>query len=481
MLLENILEYIREDPRRAKIVKVVGFIFLLLIVITILFNIPTSRPLQIRNIDLPGRSFARQDGKFLRYFNGLAFVKTNLQDTSSTIISKGMLLPSITQVYFVDDKGALVSFEGTRIYSSRLAKYNDSMHLDYFEKEAWSNLLWYVNFSTGDITPVEGNAPSTPQTVVGSNRTSIFYVAKQEQQNDSNYNDDDQESPRFSLFSLDTTTQQRTVLAALPEKTDAVLSVARCHDAGVCVISYANDSYNLLAYKDKKLISILTTKDTILPTNDLKKFVIVKGFVDYNDHGGDTPEDSTVVSKATAYEYDISTKKTSVLGAGVGEASHVFPLVGTSSLSLYSVNNSSELSIYHQTPSLLFLPTVSTTAVAILGEKIPVEVRDYAYDTGEMLLATKDNSVQYVGRGSIPPKPAEPPTNLVNTCATQYKSEAAYTAISSLYTLYIPYTDSFESTVDQLSKCLLRTPNSTFGYMFQVMGTDPDSGRIVTD
>lgn len=472
MILE-IIEALRNKPKVFKTIILMAVILTVFVIMVLLVNIPTTRPNTLQNLDLTSQSFPTLGENSLRYFNGTAFVESDLATKTNTVLSDPARLPNLTSAHYVGDSGVLTTFD-RQIYNTSVEKYITELHLGLYQKTALNSMLWYLDFSDNKFYNLS-TRPIEQGTYYYNPGSQIAYFVTRYHDGVGDTTDN---PPSFYLYSFNSKDKKTTRRVSLPKSVDSVESLTPCQKYDVCIVAISGDQRSLLGYGNNKLTNILSTKDIIIASNNPSKFVIADRLKVYGDISGAEGSDNIEVSVS---EYDINTNQTKSLGISIQNAANILPLYSQESVTIYSNINHTKRLIAHRSPSIVLFPNISQSSSSVKSSELPFRVKSYSYADNSMLMENYDGSISYDGSGSLPFKSKSPPTELVKICATQSGGEVEYTAIHSLYTLYVKLDGTFETSVDQIGKCILKNPNDTFGYMFEVKGTDPQSGKIATD
>lgn len=478
MIIEPFIEYFRSNPKQAMVAKIVTAGLATVLVLGMLATIPTSSPISPSTTSISADSHPTLQGDELRYFNGISFIKINTHDSKASVISKSARLPGLGYAQIVGDHGAITTLTGS-FGSTAAEKFIESLYLGSIDTIALSHLAWYVDFSNGEISAIPSTPPDTNGYFYDASKNTAFYTAPYIPPLETGEASPLYDEATKALYSFDPTTKTVKELARFPEVMLNVKSLSPCGDNGLCVVAESENNYNLFRYNNDKIENVLKTPSRIFSTNNQSKFVLADQLTYYGDIDSET-DSKKIVSKIS--EYDIQTKKESSLGISANNITNLIPLYNKSSLTLYANFGHTELQTIHRSPSIVLLPNISKSSKKVDNPGHLVDkVKSYSYADNSMILSKYDGSIAYAGPGKLPAKPKTPPSQLVQGCVQQHGSEVEYTAMHSLYTLYVPVSGAFAATVEQIGDCILKNPSDTFGYTFQVMGTSPESGRIITD
>lgn len=478
MIIETILEYLRNNPKQAFIIKLSIIVFIIFLVVTLLINIPTSRLQNIVITGLPDDATPTLNGNEVYYYNGMSFIQTSLDTGKSSSISSSYRLPLLNNVYFMGSKGVIFNFNGNT-QSTLLEEYAKSIDTTEADDEYSRNLFWYLDFSTKEIS-VLLHGPISPNSFYYDQSSETAYYVATPIPEIITEDDASKNSHNQTLYRLKINSTTSEELAKFPDIILDIKSLSPCgDDNNLCIVAESEHSYNLFQYNNDKIENILTTPNRIFYTNNQSKFVLADQLTYYGDVDNES-DGKKIVSKIS--EYDIRNKKESSLGISANNITNLIPLYNKSSLTLYANFGHTELQTIHRSPSIVLLPNISKSSKKVDNPGHLVDkVKSYSYADNSMIFSRYDGSVAYAGPGKLPAKPKTPPTQLVQGCVQQHGSEVEYTAMHSLYTLYVPVSGAFAATIEQIGDCILKNPNDTFGYMFQIMGTSPESGRIITN
>jgi hypothetical protein len=484
MILETILDYLKNNPKQARVIKNVGVILLLLLLFSILANIQTSRPFVLQKTPLNASTFATLQGDDLRYFNGLVFLKTNTTTQKTTVISKGLRLPTIESLYFLGDNGALAVFSGN-FYATPLESYIDNLHLNDIDSQTLSGILWYINFGNGSVQPVATHAPDRDAFYYNPSSKVAYYIAPELAGEETGEENPIVSKAQRVLYTIANPSESPQAVAALPTAGEAGRYIQPCTSHTLCVITSGVDTkHQLYTLDDNKFKKLLETNGFILPTGSTDMFVkavITPGEARQIDDLSMTNDSTQFIS------YDISTSKERVLDAPQKGVVGVFALAQNKAVSIIgNINSLSRITIHDASTFIGLSKTTLSTDTAsqtilpnnhVLSSPYSVS---YDLDAKQMLSLDNNESYIYAGQHSIPTKNQTSPSSIVETCVKRYNGSSTYTEKAALYTLYIPYSDTFSSTTAGVADCLFKEPSNSYGYIFDIKGIDPVTGKIAT-
>lgn len=481
-MIYEIIEYINNNPKFKRTFVTSVAVVILIFVIFTLYTTPTSKPLGIKAINTPRSAFARLQGSYLYHFDGLSFLKTDVRSSQTKVLSRGDRWPMINSIYWAGDYGALVTISGGYTYSPAEKVVRELPIKSISNNALKGSYIWYVDFATGEISSVDSRRPENNSYYFDDASKTIYYVA-----NDTTVDSKtgvamsaSGESYRI-LYGYDTASRSLKILNPV-EGVRYVSSVSSCGEKSVCLIGRdASGQNSILRYSNtSKITNIYTTDNSITPTNDPTRFLITKATGDISDK---TKIEGYIYSGPYSYElYNISTNKSELAGLSNKQSNYTIPLYSDNNMTIYSSVAGDSVSISHRTKSLLGLYMSTNQTSQDVSSSYMVNLDGYSTSPIGFAASESTKDTYVVSSNlSIPKKPSTPPDVLVQKCTGLQGSNAEYTSINSLYTIYVPLKDDFSSTIDEISKCILKQPNDSFGYMFGVKGTDPQSGRIATD
>ena len=485
MIFEQIIDHLRNNPRQAMLAKIAGIGLVAFVIFVLMINLPTSQPSPLRDISLSSEGFPSLQGDSIVYYNGVAFVRADLNSGKSSVLSKPMRLPNITSLHVVGDSGALATFSGS-LSTTPAEWFLSELAVDSLDDTIMSSILWYIDFKSGEISTVPTSSVDNAAYYYSPNNKNAYYVSAYIPPLETGEASPLRSTAERILYKLSSDSNEPVEVAKITEAGQTGQYVFPCLEYEICVVTKDNNQKNVLyGFDNQKLSKIFESSDLLLPTGDPDKLLSYKTFA--TDKKTNVDDTSVTGDDTEYYLYSIADKKIQKTGIRVGGVVGLVPLVNKNSLTLYLNINSTDLNTVHRTPSVVGVANVSksskntpdtTPKNTILA---PSFATTYSYDKPQLITSSNKSSTLYAGPGKLPTKPKTPPTELIQSCVQQHGSEVEYTAMHSLYTLYVPVSGAFAATVEQIGDCILKNPSDTFGYTFQVMGTSPESGRIITD
>lgn len=466
------------------------FIVTTLVIITLIatwllinsvFLTPAQKPLTISTTGLGSSNLPSLSGKNLLHYNGLSFIKTDLSTGQSSNLSN-IFIPGVTSVFWASDKGAVVTVDRLRPNTALDKYYQLNVANPYMYDYPNRDFPWFIDFSNNTITPIEEVSVGGRVFSYDEERKLLYFLSATPL-GENDYADDVPIAIGKPLVAWSIADKKVVSQTPMPDSS-IVNSITQCSDYEVCVttINYSTNDSKILGLKDNTLKELYKSQNKILPTNNPALFAI-------NDtsKSGYTSEDSenahdNLVSDISFFDIksnSLTKEKLSLKGS-----TDFVVLYKPDDINVYASFNDTEIKSLHQAPSaagnLAVASTVSTTETGLFL----LHPLSFSSDiAGAIAFGSSQSHVYYVGDGKLATiPPADGVESVVKSCTDKNAgSYFTYTKENSLYSLYIPFSDSYQKTISELNKCLFSNADRVYGYNFKVSGIDSATGKIITN
>lgn len=424
-------------------------------------------------------NFGSLRGDDIYYYNGLAFLKQNLETNQINTLNTGRNLPSIDKIFWADDNGVLFNFDGSfaaTIVEQKLRSRNETVN------KTTQNYTWYYDFKSGDLHLVDTAPIEKSLAVYSPSEKGFYYIA--------GFSDRIRYNPNvgITISFYDITTNTKSQISSNLQVTDPT-HLVRCVDAvkSICLIARSQQNpqtKQLLQIKSGSSKELLQTKGLILKTNQASKFVF---FEPENPASNGVLDEADILS-GEGRVFDVGNdekKSTGLLISGTGFGAYFENNRNLFIIDDYlrggGVINTEELHYGIGKKSWWHPAKVATIRVESKQEAQITEVSSYgnrtallvSYDDQQLLFSNKSqNTSVALGKDSVL-------SEQVSSCAKSQSATSDYFKSSNEFKVYLTLNQDFEQKVAAFSSCMKQT--NTTGFNFDFVGRDPVNGRIVTD
>lgn len=453
--MQNIIDLFKNKPKVVRIIALFIISITILIVILSLANNPASSPV-ISKLALGSNSYAHLYNSEIYSTDGDAFMKTNIKSGDTTTLLNGLRIPTISSLAWVGDKGVIVKFSGSVLYTK--AQNSIDVFGSDTDQEA-VNYSWYIDFTSKDIRLITRD--SVVSQVYYDTDSGLAYYAIQ--------------SPGglITFQKYNPSTGQVNTITDISANTASISSIYGC-DKSVCAIAINQDgtaiSSTIIKLTDHffdKIASytgIATHIDNPSGTLVLTATGSVSDNVEYTDAG---PYDAKLY---------IANGKTESLGS-VSSTNNYYGVINRR-IVIISDNDSRGALLKYNTKSLLGLP------LTITKDSVLPNNASFSSVVGQsdnfILLRSGDSSYYLLSDSSSTISTSitnnSDVSSLINSCSTDIN----YSSSDKQYTINVFSDSSLETTIKQVSDCIHKEPKAT-NYSYHFVIVSPTSGRIISN
>lgn len=432
-------------------------------------------------------NFAVMSQNTLYAYNGLAFYSQNVESGEIKVLSTGQKLPAPKRVYWAGDKGALITFDHSFLATSIYAKLQ-SEGLNPTEHGA--NTLWYMDFSTGELTLVEKTLPEEGLVTYQSQHDGFYYII--------NSAESDQEqlpySPELRFFKIDTRSTAKIATIHL----DAISNIQSCDPAkttsDICIIGNMKNTDGLQRIYSinqfGSMAELYNPNGRIFTTNIGGKYIVAP-LAEADKKTTTTDEVETDYAKTPAKLYDTSTKRESALGFDIETNNVSAHFVDASSFFVFGASDSNNVfqSYYSgvidesgkaSTKSLRLKDETGTPfQQTIIGTKTsgPGSIALTLLDDGSnAFFIPTDDQVK------VSPADMDTAESTVKNCSEQSGGTYEFFEDDNLFKIYLPENSTLSASIENISDCLVESEGGIVAsFNFYISTTSPVNGRITSD
>lgn len=458
---------------------VIILLMLLLIVGAVIFsqwmqgNATFQQPKLYKTNLTADQNFAHLQDSNLYAYNGTAFYKVDhAANNKLTVLSSGLKLPTPSNIYWADSKGALITFKSSFILTAvekALQKQGSVVN------ENTQLYAWYLDFSTGSLQLV---SPEPPDNVLYSQADNGFY-----------YTTANTQDKELSFYNV--ATHRSELISEL--SLSSVSGIQECKGTlRVCLTGYASteeDTQNLygVTEKDNKVKLLYRSPGFIVTTNTDDKVIAVTSAGEEHDseNAGDTH-----IEGGESYLYNIGAGSTEKLGVGVIK----------STASLVHFMDTNNFYVLDQAIELDDAPAYTSVTVntrgRIVAQTYPLVYGDGSAFKGDIIdlknstrsdsvlnTASKDQLIFATKPVRLStPKSRSIAQKVVNSCLKNGSQDNEYFDDFRMFRVFLPTDASFNTRIKSFSACIKNATDSPlYGYNYAFAGIDPTYDRIVTD
>lgn len=487
--------------RRITFLKWAAILIPLALVIVAIFYFAT-RPgyveFNVSTTDLESqKNFSYVHGTDLYAYNGMVFYKQNVTTGEITVLSEGQRLPKPDDIYWANDKGALMKFSGSYALTAVEDHFNVPEESILLPEDV-ENYTWYYNFESGDLNYVTRASVVPGNTYYSEEDGGMYFIG----------NDGVGPTTQTPLYFYDTNRQELTELAFDLAVTD-MTHVGPCPDnvEGACFTARDNEDtskkrvYNVTPDSEEKKV-LFETDAQLFATNN-PNYYLTSDYAqeeEAHSHSGNYSGPAGDVSSADASDdlpvvlRNISDDSSRTLDFTIGLAEPSFYFLGDDRFYVLHSNtaNAEEKTIY-RSGELTGDGSRSEEFTLTSGGKPYEAVVNMINSQGGdgITLATnlEDRQILFTQSGSDMPEisvatmpDAETAKRVVEGCAQSEGDQSEYYEEENQFILLTLADDNFQRRYEQYAQCIAdENPEVFYGYTFQLAGYDPGNGRVSTD
>lgn len=431
------------------------------------------------------QEFGYLRGTDIYAFNGMAFYKLNLNDTSKpTILSSGMKLPEPNNVYWANSRGALMTFKESFILSQVETELQARGEQLTPSTEAYA---WYLDFASRSLKLVS-KLPITPNLAYYSEKDGGFYYM-------TGGNEDPNATP---LYFYDIASGQNQTISNDLAVVD-ITGLRQCSGAErLCFI--ARDRSNTATEKiygidgtgQKKVV--LDSPGRLFATNN-PDFYIAVGRGEDLSHGtpGEHDEVQVDYGPEPAILHNISAKTSTPLG---------FDVSGSDIIAHFSQNGEFYVLDSNLTEASEGKQNVSYRSGRLSDQKASSDVYPMTYADGtaftsaiiditshngnQSLLTLLDGSqAVFTAQPNVPAIISKSQTEVqktIDSCLGSGRQESQFFPETRQFRVYFVENTNLATDIAAFSNCMAQSdPSTLIGYNFRFATRDPINGRITSN
>lgn len=497
-------QYNNQQPaidKRVKFIKWAAIIIpIVLIVLAIIYfaTRPSYVEFNVSTTDLESRNdFGYVHGTDLYAYNGMVFYKQNVTNGDITVLSEGQRLPKPEDVYWANDKGALMKFSGSYALTAVEDHFNVPEDTILLPQDV-ENYTWYYDFATGDLNYVT-RASVIPETAYYSEQDGGMYFIG---------NDGVGPTTQTPLYFYDTNSQKLTQMSFDLNVTD-MTHVGACPSEmkGVCFTARDNDDtskkrvYNVTRDSEKKNV-LFESDGQLFPTNN-PNYYLTASYAqeeEAHSHGGSYDGPAGDVSDADASDetpvvlHNLTDDSSRTLDFTTGLAEPSFYFLGEDKFYVLHSNtaDAKEKTIYRSgelTGDGSRSEEFTLTSDGKPYEGVVNTINSQGSDGITLATNLEDRQILFTQTGegmktiNVAAMPdAETAKRVVEGCMQREGDKVDYYEDTEQFVLLTLADNNFQQRYAQYAQCIAdENPKVFYGYRFQLAGYDPGNGRVSTD
>lgn len=449
------------------------------------------------------QNFGYLRGPDLYAYNGAAFYKKNLANDNLTVLHSGSKLPNVSNMFWANDKGALMNFDGSFLLS-RVEK--TLLNNNSFVESATEGITWYMDFKTGELTQAS-KQPVTLRLAHYDQKANGFYFVPDY------YNYQGPEVEGIDIYSenlleirfFDISRGRSKVLARNLDLSD-IKALTSCPGYKVCLIGRGiqnPQSERLYGLNENdQLKELINSGGRLFGTSRNDMYVAVglgeDESTDTTEHSHDSEEhipEDVVYSEEPAVLHKLQGSESIELGFDVGSSDLVtgfygeleyFALTPQQSIS----GEDDDLDYYiagRLDPSFSGNPEVVEKPLLFEDESSFDEglLSAVSYSISDTLLTDIDGNQLLFTPGkpeTLFPADKTAAEMIVKDCSESAVKTRDYFEEEKLFRIYFNDNDNFENNIKRFSQCLGGSDFSqvaTYNFYFGALSSL--NGRIITD
>lgn len=438
------------------------------------------------------RSFATLSGSKLFAYNGLAFFTIDTaQNNKLDILSRPGKLPAPDNVYWADDKGALMTFKASFI-STTVEAALQAKGLEVNDET--SRYTWYFNFKDSSLNLAYPGPISSGLAVYSQADGGFYFTSDDSAMLDLVTADNNQSVPvtyKLYFYKLATKTLS-TVNESLGVTTIEYMAECRIGDQRLCLAARSIDNSKLGLYgvnTTGRVKKFFETGGRIIPTNQPNLFATTD----------QQPATSNKNSQEDAAEpknplilRNIADGSKTALGFDVATENIVLNFSGKSFYALIAGTPvDGRIANGYYSGEIKGQRVTSQLRLLSNSDKSPYQqgfINQSGYGTNQTVLVTAATNDQFL----ISPKSATPPmttipnpkvaTQTVENCVKNNASTYQYFNDIRQFKVFFIDDASRSAKMQAFSTCLINTSAGQLaGYSYYFGTEDPWNGRITSD
>jgi hypothetical protein len=493
-MISQVIQKIRSDKSlRVRLLVVLVSVFFLLVILLSLFKKEYTRYSFLKSDISVNQNFAKLNGGYVYFYNGVGFIKKNIDNGQEEVLSAGKYLPAIKTLDWVGEKGVIVTF-GSGFYNTEVEKHirNNGGRIDSNTKK----MTWYIDFSSGTLTLLSEASVVRYLSWYSQLQDKLYFILPQqelvEDSSDSGYQLSSYELGAKSLK----VEQDSFQVSGVKEFVEC--PAAHRDSTSFCLISLNRENPReevLYSYKDNEGLSeIYKSKNILKKTNSPDYYLTLSTDSSTESQGpGRALEGGALFGNAILVNISVDNIETN-LGldiSGAGSAFYIEPsgefLLLNNFLSRPDTNNDGFFRYVSGKVGSQKVGYKEYSHQSDDGESTQF-VRNQGYGNnghtlmsdfgGNIILVSKEEpGKKYLAKVDI----SELQPN-VDSCVRESSSSGAqFISSSNLFRIFWNEDSDLEQNIRLFSGCLKESQISTFGYNFKYGVTDPSSGRIISE
>ena len=452
------------------VIGVVAFLFI--------YNKHDVPNISIQKTNMSVQNLAYISNNSLYSYNGAAFIKTAVSDSSkSDVLASGIKLRPISFYEWAGDDGIFLSFENSSFIRSKPEIIDQIAGADYSEDS--SEVLWYLRFSDSSFTQVDTIAPAPSISYYSDKDKGFYYISE-----NSDKRERGEGTPAMLMFYSTRDLKNRTVAIDSGFIYDRVAHVAPCTGYIVCAYGeYETGSSRVYGFDTAGNTSpIYQAKGFISPTNKTDSISIASPT---ETSGG---EDQSV--EFNMQTYSLTDKKLVKINASAYSPTLQHVQLDNGLFYILSAGGRSvddASTIYSGGNNILNVQRATKISLSLTESKPfnQLFTGNVSFSSGGDMLFTSGDGFVYIIQNErqikLPQTSAEDAKKIVDSCI-KYGVLQRYYSESREFKIYFNDDNSFDESIRTFSRCVNdASGNSLMQYHFYFGGVSPKNGRFTTD
>lgn len=495
----------KSDNRQTKfrLIMLIGLPLLFLVIIVIVVLRPASNgssapQYNLRSTNLTASmDYPYLNGSDLYTYNGLAFYKTNMEASGSnattTVLSKGLRLPTPSNIYWADSRGALLTFKESFYLTpveTALTGIGQTIN------DTTRSYSWYLDFASGKLQLVN-RRPIVPGLAHYSKSQKGFYYIE-------SAFPDENDNIASPLHFFDISANRDQIVSSNLGVTD-VRRLTECPTTdstakNICLV--ARDSKDQKAERlynvshNGRRTQLLDSKGRLFPTNNPNIYIAVSRGEEAEKIQGSRNQEQADFTEEPAVLHNLETNVTRTLDFRVGGSNNITAYFGDDD-NFYFIDSVVEDKSNEEQPDA-FVYRAGTIADGSASELRTVLFQDNTAFTGSLtssngygnngtsLLSTTNGGLMLFAKSDSIVKLSgvdqQTVQATINTCKPTGFQDSQYFLDIRQFRVTFTADDSFANRIATFSDCMTKTnPSVITGYNFHFAGSDPINGRLSTD
>lgn len=446
---------------------VIFFIFVALAIIALMTSYPK---LYATETYYPKGSFASLIGDNIYSLNGEVFLKRNIHDNKTTVLSMSSPVQDIYNAYWTGDKGVFLQLNPALLDSTIAGQILREQNITSDERAKY--YIWYFDFSSNTLSLVSHTTTETDTIAYNDSNETLYFSSP--------VNNEVDGPVLREIFSASPKNIKPVKLITMPESGD--ISLFKCSVSPICFTSINPSDQSVTLWK------IVNNKpDKIIMENKpFSSLAQSSSQLLYAMKTLDGEKNNDVIKATEAYIVDISTSssnstRTGALGSNIsvqGNINHKPYVVFDDGMYIIGSTNLIGLMSYKLDSLHNFKPTDTiATDFTARPSANPEGETMYLGKSGNYILITPRKDIL----SNIPPtRPKVEST--YKECFDQYSTYSDYTDELRMFRVGGVYDSSFDSRKKSFFKCISEKDSYILNYYnFRYVGLSPRDGRFVTE